>query len=90
MTSKIQYGTVRDDGAAGTVHEHASMDAAREYARECASSGVACDVVELEGVGPCYASDGEQISTTHAPRKTLETHEPRHACTPSCPTCKIG
>lgn len=68
------YGICYGEGFATITEECASLETARALACELLDAGdaTAVDVVELEGAGPYYDSDGTQIAETHAPRRTVE------------------
>lgn len=67
------YGVCWGDGADTQVRECMSEQDAHEQAQMVAATGTACDVVELEGTGPELDSDGQVISDTHAPSRTIRT-----------------
>jgi hypothetical protein len=50
------------------------IDRARKEALAC-KGDERVDVVELEGVGPFFASDGTKVANTHAPCFSWFTHE---------------
>jgi hypothetical protein len=47
---------------------------ASRLAKECSGDN-RIDVVELDGIGPFYASDDTLVADTHAPCRTWYTHE---------------
>lgn len=72
----VAYGSV--------VEECGSIEQARERARAILQAAppvdradpagdAEVDVVELQGAGPVFASDGDEISPCHAPRRTIDT-----------------
>ncbi len=79
ITTKT-YGVLvaRGPGAADEeIVEYATLSAAHaayhQIVRHPADDVVAVQLVELEGVGPMLASDGDVIAPTSAPRRTLST-----------------
>lgn len=68
------YGVCWGDGP-GVVEECGSRLTATGRAIDVIRDGEAdaVDVVELEGSGPVYASDGSRIADHHAPHQTVES-----------------
>src|SRR4030043_496376 len=77
VVMKKPYGIATCEGAytdiieleADTI-EGSREEAAKLMDREIRPSSL----VELDGRGPFYSSDGELISYTHAPSRTIEDH----------------
>ena len=66
----------------GPIAKAAAIEAAVKVAKGCGPVGKpdrgyreVVDLVELEGAGPFVDSDGEEISPTHAPQRTVLTHD---------------
>jgi hypothetical protein len=71
------YGIATGEGADTEIIELEAdtLDGAREEAAKLMQREIRpSSLVELDGRGPFYSSDGELIANTHAPSRTIEDH----------------